>query len=206
MNVCTKWAFHLELLTKKNDWTEKSKLCYQMGLDKITSKWMLNLCLFRWKINQNESNYWYHLLVQLLEIHTTGFCLIYIILGTPGIHWSAYISFMQQTVQRTDQLLSWWRSWVTFYEHTLIPAWVTNYIHYKVWDETSYLNFNCAAIEVWSHFIPHLTWRVITYPLVCHVTDSWVKQTWGVCHWHASYTLQIVALTHRGWWDAYMRQ
>ena len=26
-----------------------------------------------------------------------GFCLIYIILGTPGIHWSGYISIMQQT-------------------------------------------------------------------------------------------------------------
>ena len=26
-----------------------------------------------------------------------GFCLIYIILETPGIHWSGYISIMQQT-------------------------------------------------------------------------------------------------------------
>ena len=68
INVYTKWAFHLELLTK-NDWTKSSKLCDQMGLDKITSKWMFNLC--RWKINQNESNHWSHLLVQLSEIHTT---------------------------------------------------------------------------------------------------------------------------------------
>ena len=70
MTVCTEWAFHLQLLAK-NDWTKRSKLCDQMGLDKITSKWMANLYLCRWKINQNESNYSFHLLVQPLEIHTT---------------------------------------------------------------------------------------------------------------------------------------
>ena len=40
-----------------------------------------------------------------------------------------------------------------FYWHglTLIPAWVSNYIHYKVWDETTYPfpNFNGATLEVW---------------------------------------------------------
>ena len=32
---------------------------------------------------------------------------------------------------------------------TLIPAWVSNYIHYNVWDEITYtfLNFNGATIE-----------------------------------------------------------
>ena len=39
-----------------------------------------------------------------------------------------------------------------FYEHglTLIPAWISNYIHYKVWDEITYpfLNFNGATVEV----------------------------------------------------------
>ena len=39
-----------------------------------------------------------------------------------------------------------------FYQHglTLIPAWISNYIHYKVWDEITYpfLNFNGATIEV----------------------------------------------------------
>ena len=29
--------------------------------------------------------------------YDTVFCLMYIILGTPGIHWSGYISIMQQT-------------------------------------------------------------------------------------------------------------
>ena len=33
---------------------------------------------------------------------------------------------------------------------TLIPARISNYIHYKVWDEITYpfLNFNGATIEV----------------------------------------------------------
>ena len=39
-----------------------------------------------------------------------------------------------------------------FYLHglTLIPAWISNYDHYKVWDEITYpfLNFNGAAVEV----------------------------------------------------------
>ena len=40
-----------------------------------------------------------------------------------------------------------------FYQHrlTLIPAWISNYIHYKVWDEITcpFPNFNGAIIEVW---------------------------------------------------------
>ena len=36
--------------------------------------------------------------------------------------------------------------WGPFYQHglTLIPAWISNYIHYNVWDEVTYpfLNFN----------------------------------------------------------------
>ena len=33
---------------------------------------------------------------------------------------------------------------------TLIPAWISNYIHYKMWDEITYpfLNFNGATVEV----------------------------------------------------------
>ena len=32
----------------------------------------------------------------------------------------------------------------------LIPAWICNHIHYKVWDEINYpfLNFNGATVEV----------------------------------------------------------
>ena len=39
-----------------------------------------------------------------------------------------------------------------FYQHglTLIPAWISNYTHYKAWDEITYpfLNFNGATVEV----------------------------------------------------------
>ena len=42
--------------------------------------------------------------------------------------------------------------WAPFYLHglTLIPAWISNYIHYKVWDAITYpfLNFNGATVEV----------------------------------------------------------
>ena len=33
---------------------------------------------------------------------------------------------------------------------TLIPAWISNYIHYKLWGEITYpfLNFNGATVEV----------------------------------------------------------
>ena len=33
---------------------------------------------------------------------------------------------------------------------TLIPAWISNYTHYNVWDEITYqfLNFHSATVEV----------------------------------------------------------
>ena len=47
-------------------------------------------------------------------------------------------------------------------------AWISNFIHYRVWDEVTYPfpNFNGATIEVWewiSNFTPHFTGYVITY-------------------------------------------
>ena len=40
-----------------------------------------------------------------------------------------------------------------FYKHglTLIPAWISYYIHYNVWGEIIYafLNFNGCIVEVW---------------------------------------------------------
>ena len=52
---------------------------------------------------------------------------------------------------------------------TLIPAWISNYIHHKLWDEITYkfLNLNDATVEVWEwkcNFIPHFSGVVITYP------------------------------------------
>ena len=59
----------------------------------------------------------------------------------------------------------------TSYLHglTYIPAWISNYIQYKVWDEIIYpfLNFNGVTGEVWewiSNFIRHFTGQVINYP------------------------------------------
>ena len=74
-----------------------------------------------------------------------------------------------------------------FYWHglTLIPAWICNHIHYKMWDEINYpfLNFNGATVEVWewiSNFIPHITGHVITYPC-----------------WDLSYTMLVKVATGR---------
>ena len=49
-----------------------------------------------------------------------------------------------------------------WHRSALIPAWGFNYIHYKVFDEITYLfpNFKGCTVEVWEwkrHFIPHLT-------------------------------------------------
>ena len=55
-----------------------------------------------------------------------------------------------------------------FLQSTLIPAWISKCIHYKVWDEITYpfLNFNGVTIEVleWTiNFIPHfiMVWSYI---------------------------------------------
>ena len=54
-----------------------------------------------------------------------------------------------------------------------IPAWISNHIHYEMWDELTYRyplpNFNGCTVEVWeliSSFILHFTVQVITYPCV----------------------------------------
>ena len=55
----------------KNNWTKISKLWDRMDLDKTTPKWMLNLCLCRWKyIKMNPiigQGYW----CDYLKFHTT---------------------------------------------------------------------------------------------------------------------------------------
>ena len=44
-------------------------------------------------------------------------------------------------------------TWDLFYQSglTLIPAGISNHIHYKLWDEITYPfpNFNGAAVNVW---------------------------------------------------------
>ena len=51
---------------------------------------------------------------------------------------------------------------------TLIPAWISNHIIGKMWDEFTYpfQNLNSATVEVWewiSNFIPHFIMDIITY-------------------------------------------
>ena len=50
-----------------------------------------------------------------------------------------------------------------FYQHgvSVIPPWISDYIHYKVWDEFTYpfTNFTGATIEIWEwigNFLMHL--------------------------------------------------
>ena len=44
-------------------------------------------------------------------------------------------------------------TWDPFYQHLLteIPAWISDHMPNKVWDEITYLfrNFNGATVEVW---------------------------------------------------------
>ena len=56
---------------------------------------------------------------------------------------------------------------------TLIPAWISNYIHYKAWGEITYpfLNFNgvhgLTLIPAWiSNYIHYKVWDEITYPFL----------------------------------------
>ena len=51
---------------------------------------------------------------------------------------------------------------LTLWATHLIPAWISNYIPSKVWDEITYPfpNFNGESVELWvwiSNFIPHLS-------------------------------------------------
>ena len=53
----------------------------------------------------------------------------------------------------------------------LIPSWISNYTHYKVWDEIIYpfLGFNGCTIEVYdgiNNSIPDFFGHVITYPWI----------------------------------------
>ena len=63
------------------------------------------------------------------------------------------------------------QTWVPFYKHllTIIPAWISNHMPSKVWDEIIYPfpNFNGATIEVWewiSNSISYIIMDVIIYP------------------------------------------
>ena len=70
------------------------------------------------------------------------------------------------------------------YGLTLIPAWISNYIHYKVWDEITYpfRNFNGATVEVWEwmiNFTLHITGHVNTFLRLklIHISKSAPRST-----------------------------
>ena len=72
--------------------------------------------------------------------------------------------------------------WGPFHYHRLplVLVWISNNIHYKVWDEITYPfpNFNGCAVEVWkwiSNFIPHFTCHVIIYPCCGYSSSILVK-------------------------------
>ena len=55
-----------------------------------------------------------------------------------------------------------------WYGLTSIPAWISDYIHYIMWNEITYPipNFNGVTVEVWervSNFIPCFTGHMVTY-------------------------------------------
>ena len=68
-------------------------------------------------------------------------------------------------------LLVWTGSQDPLYQHelTLIPAWISNHLPSKVWNEIAhpFPNLSGTTIEVWeriSNFIPQFIVGVITYP------------------------------------------
>ena len=76
--------------------------------------------------------------VSLVKINILSSCVIYAFWNDILAHSSASI----------------FETYCTFSRYctspTLIPAWISNYIHYNVWDEITYpfLNFNGATVEV----------------------------------------------------------
>ena len=79
----------------------------------------------------------------------------------------------------------------------LIPAWINKHIHYKLWEEMTYLfpNFNSCTVEVWEsisnfilHFVGHVL--VITNPLkLSHISKGVpsVKLSQNICFQIANY-------------------
>ena len=78
------------------------------------------------------------------------------------------------SIYRANTRTTWHKdlaTWSSFYLDglTLIPAWISNHMPSKVWDEITYPlpNFSACSIKVWewiSSFIPHFMIDVITYP------------------------------------------
>ena len=105
-----------------------------------------------------------------------------------------------------------------FYKRGLIfiPAWISNYIHHKVWDEITYPfpNFNGATVEVWewiSNIIPHFLMDVITCPWWDQSQSPWTRRRTTlssalflkvfafhkICHWNTFLKVQMTTTQSR---------
>ena len=112
----------------------------------------------------------------------------WIFLGAPLI-FNGSPGNIQGNLDRYEVAVTFWSSYVstdtfhlrgcrvhTAYQEPLLltyitfnPTWISNYIHYNVWDEIIYPfpNLNGSTVEVWewiNNFTPHFTEHVITYP------------------------------------------
>ena len=93
----------------------------------------------------------------------------------PRYH-SRFLKYKLMRVNSVPRSRSWWilytlHSWYHGCWHwlTSIPAWISHYGYYAVWDVINYPfpNVNGATIEVWEwkvNLTPHFTGHVITYP------------------------------------------
>ena len=76
------------------------------------------------------------------------------------------------------------RGLIQWHGLTLRPAWISNYIHYKVWDEIIYpfTNFNGATIEVWEWIRgPRCPFTNTSY---LRLGPNWVQKftSWGLLY------------------------
>ena len=87
-----------------------------------------------------------------------------------NLKWNSYIFIQENAFENVVCVMAAILSigeWVTS-ETTcaLIPAWISNYIYCKVWDEFTYPfpNFNSCSWKWISNFIPHFTGLLNIYP------------------------------------------
>ena len=91
---------------------------------------------------------------------------------------------------------------------TLISAWISNYSHYKVWDEITYPfpNLKGSTIEVWqwiSNFIPHfiMAYLACNYLSMLGLKSFWVSkkgpQAWILAQWTHDVIIPLLHQNHK---------
>ena len=73
-------------------------------------------------------------------------------------------------------------SWEPIYQHglTIIPAWLSKYGHYKVWNKITYLflNLSSAAVEVWELIKLISPYTLLGMWLLIHGKVVWLSGLW----------------------------